>query len=211
MSSTTASNPDTTGVSAWRRASTFERGIYSSLARWWLRRPDHGAAGSIAIPYVGLVRSTMWLWIWGSALEMVIVHLVVPWPWVRWPLLIVSLWGLLWMLGLLGSQVAHPHLIEGRILRVRSGHTIDVRIPLDSITHLSTTQRSLEKSRVVQILSEHLNIAVSSQVNIHLTLEAPMVAQLPGGAYTFTAISFWADDSSTAAREIRHACENVAD
>lgn len=198
--------PDTSGVSAWRRAANFERGIYPSLVRWVGRRPDVGPPGTVAVPYVGIVRTTIWLWIGASALEMAVVHVIVPWPWVRWSLLVLSLWGLVWMIGYLASLIVHPHVVEPSVVRVRNGHTIEVAVPVDAIEAVTTTTRSTHESRVVQLDAaddQHLLIAVSNQVNIHLVLSAPVRADLPGGRYTFTRLSFWADDPSAAMRRLR--------
>jgi hypothetical protein len=100
--------PDTTGATVWRRASTFERGIYSNLYRWLARKPDLGPPGTVAVGYVDIVRTTISLWIGASALEMVAVHFLIGWPWLRWTLLIVSVWGLIWMFGYLGGLIVYP-------------------------------------------------------------------------------------------------------
>jgi hypothetical protein len=184
----------------------FERGIYTNLARWIGRRPDLGPPGTVAFPYVGLVRTTVWLWIGASALEMAVVHFIIPWPWVRWPLLIASLWGLVWMLGYLGGLIVHPHLVEPDRLRIRSGHTVEVVVPITAISSASTYTRSVETSRVVQLDAEddqHVLITVSNQVNMHLVMTGTVTAQLPRGRYTFTQVSFWVDDPTTAVRGLR--------
>lgn len=202
----TPAQPDTSGVSAWRRASNFERGIYANLVRWVGRRPDLGPAGTIPVPYVGIVRTTIWLWIGASAVEMAFVHFVVPWPWVRWPLLIASMWGLVWMFGYLAGLIVYPHLIEPQSVMVRNGHTIAVRVPLERIASATTYTRSLHSSRVVQLDDgddHNLNIAVSNQVNVHLVLSGPLKAALPHGRYTITRLSFWADEPAGAVRRLR--------
>lgn len=199
-------NPDTTGVSLWRRANRFERGVYANLARWLGRRPDHGTAGALVVPYVGLVRTTIWLWIGASVVEMAVVHFIVPWPWVRWPLLVVSIWGLLWMLGFLAGLIIYPHLIEPTRVRIRNGHTVEVIVPISSINDVRTQTKSLATSRTIQCAEDddqHLFVAVSGQVNIHLALSEPLKAELPGGRYTFTWLSFWADDTTPAVSRLR--------
>lgn len=208
MTSPPQGNPDTTGVSAWRRASSFERGIYSNLARWVAGRPDVGPAGTVPVAYVGIVRTTIWVWIGASAVEMAAVHLLVPWPWLRWPLLLVSLWGLVWMFGYLGGLIVHPHLLEPDRLRVRNGHTVEVEVPLAAIQAATTSLRSMEASRVVQLDPDddrHLLIAMSSQVNVHVNLAEERAAMLPGGRYTFRRLSFWADDPDTVMHVLRQA------
>lgn len=197
---------DTSEVSLARRAMTFERGVYSSLARWIGRRPDLGPAGTTSFSYVGIVRATILLWIWGSALEMAVVHFVVPWPVVRWILLIVSLWGLIWMVGYLAGLIVYPHLVEPDRVVVRAGHTIRAEIPAALIEGVHAGTRSLEHSRRVQLDPAdptHLFIAESGQVSVHLRLSAPITLTLPHGRCTVTRVSLWADDASGMVAAIR--------
>lgn len=201
-----ASQPDTTGVTWWGRAARFERGIYTNIYRWIRRRGDTGGEGSVALAYVDLVRTTIWIWIGASALEMAVVHFLVPWPWVRWPLLVVSIWGLVWMFGLLGGLIVHPHLVEPTRLRVRNGHTIDAVIPVERIAGVRSFVSSMPTSRTVQVGvddPDHLFIAVSGQVNVHVSLDEAIDVALPAGRYRVTAISFWADDSTAAVQAIK--------
>lgn len=198
--------PNTTGVTLWQRASNFERGIYVNLWRWIRRRPDEGPPGSLAFSYVEIVRSTIWLWIGASALEMVAVHFVVPWPWLRWPLLIVSVWGLIWMFGFLAGQLMYPHLIEPTQLRVRNGHTVDAAVPISAIESVRTVVRSRPSSKTITLDDQdprHLYIAVSGQVNVHVTLSQPVQVSLPRGRYTVTILSFWADEPGPAMQRLR--------
>ena len=204
--------PDTTGVTVWGRATRFERGIYVNIWRWIKGNHDIGAPGTLAVPYVDVVRSTILLWIGASALEMVIVHFLVPWPWVRWTLLILSVWGLIWMFGYLGGLIVYPHLIDSERVRVRNGHTIDAQVPIDVIAGVRTGTKSPASSRVVSVDEEdplHLYIAVSGQVNVHLDLNHPIHVQLPGGRYTVTTVSFWADDPRPAAHRLRELVESL--
>lgn len=71
--------------------------------------------------------------------------------------------------------VGHPHLVEPDRLRIRSGHTVEVVVP----------------------------ITVSNQVNMHLVTAGPVTAQLSRGRYTFTQVSLRVDDPTTAVRRLR--------
>lgn len=198
--------PDTTGVTLWGRASRFERGIYVNIWRWVRRRPDLGSPGSLPVTYVEIVRTTIWLWIGASALEMVAVHFIVPWPWVRWPLLMVSLWGLVWMLGFLAGQIVYPHLIEPDRVRVRNGHTVDAVVPISEIDLVRTFVKSRPSSKTITVDDQdptHLYVAVSGQVNVHLTMARPIHVDLPRGRYTVTTLSFWADEPTAALAGLR--------
>jgi hypothetical protein len=186
-----------TAVTTFQRATRFERGIYPAVWNWLRRRTDLGrwVQHATAYPYVGVVSTTMWVWIGASALEMVAIHFLIPWPLWRWILVIVSLWGLVWMVGFLGSLHVHPHLVEPDGIRIRHAHTIDLFVPFTAIAAVSGGTRSpASSSRTVVFQDERLHIAVSGQVNVHLRLDEPMEFALPKGVYTTDRVSCWADD-----------------
>ena len=67
-----------------RHAVVFE--LYRSLFRWVTRRPDLGGPGDEHFTYAKAVTPVMWLWIFASAAEVPLVHLLVPWEGVRFVL-----------------------------------------------------------------------------------------------------------------------------
>ena len=73
------------------RALRFEVRIWVSLARWVARRPDV-PGGAEAHGYAQGVTPVIALWIFASAVEIPVVHLVVPWAPVRLVLLVVGVW-----------------------------------------------------------------------------------------------------------------------
>jgi hypothetical protein len=67
--------------------------VYPALIAWLRHRPDRGPhpQDSTLHPYVGVVATTMWVWIGASVLEVFAVHFLLPWPLARWiPLIITS-------------------------------------------------------------------------------------------------------------------------
>lgn len=186
------------------RAVAFERGIYPALFNWIRHRTD-SPAGASSHPYVGIVESTIWVWIGASALEMAVAHLVIPWDVVRWIVLALSVWGLVWMFGMLASLKVHPHLVTPEAVHVRNGHTIDVVIPHSQIAGISTSVRSTETSRTIQTDGSALQVAMSGQVNVHLRLVGPVPVQVPCGRYVVDGVSLWADDARALAAAVRSA------
>ena len=111
----------TTALSLARRAVVFEIALYRSLFRWVTRRPDV-PAGGVAFSYVGAVALLLWVFISVSAVELVVVHLLLPWETIRLVADILGIWGLIWMLGLAASYSVHPHVVTESGLRIRQGH-----------------------------------------------------------------------------------------
>jgi len=181
-----------------RHAIVFEINIYKSLLRWLLRRPSV-PPGSTPVGYARMVTPVLALWIFGSAVEIPVVHLLVPWDALRWPLLAIGVWGLMWMVGFLAGLRSYPHLLSDDVLRIRNGPMHDIPVPLAEIAQVTSRERSLPSSMWVlqPETSEqgvHLNVTVSGQVNVHIALRQPLTVATRKGSMTINALSFWADE-----------------
>ena len=133
-----------------RRVVTFELGLYRSLFRWVTRRPDV-PSDAVAFAYIGAVEAILWAFIFGSATEFVVLHLILPWETVRIIVDVLGIWGLAWMLGMMASFRVHPHLVTDSGLRVRHGAATDIALPWDDIADIRVRERSRDKSRAVQL------------------------------------------------------------
>ena len=190
-----------------KHALVFEINIYKSLLRWLVRRPSI-PAGSEPVGYAQMSTPVIALWIFGSALELPLVHVLVPWPGVRIALLAIGVWGLLWMVGLLAGLRSYPHLLEPDRLRIHNGPLHDIAVPWDAIARVGTQDRSLPSSVWVLQPQEtdhgtHLNVAVSGRVNVHLTLREPLPVRTSKGEMEVTDVSLWADKPQEVAARIR--------
>lgn len=182
-----------------KHAVVFELRLYRSLFRWVLRRPDLGGPEHTAFTYARTVTPVMWLWIFASAAEVPLVHLLIPWDGLRIALLVVGVWGLVWMVGLLASLYVYPHLLGSANLRVRHGASHSVTVPWEAVAAVSHQHRDLESS--VWTLqprdTDHgtdLQVAVSGQVNVHARLSRPTSVSTAKGDMEITELSFFADD-----------------
>ncbi|MGW5667805.1 hypothetical protein [Micromonospora sp. NPDC003776] len=85
----------------------YEIGMWRSLFRWLLRRPQTTEPGAEVFGYVGVVQPILIAFIVLSAVEIPIFDLILrhtlPWPSVRTVVLALGVWGLLWMIGLFAS------------------------------------------------------------------------------------------------------------
>ncbi len=106
---------------------------------WLLRRPIVGP-GESAHPYIVGMRTNYAIFIGISAIEIPVLHFLIPWQTVRHILVVLSVWGLLWCLGLLAQSTRHPRLVTPGAVRLRYGATVDVRIDWERIESL-TIQR----------------------------------------------------------------------
>lgn len=192
------------------RAIRFELRLYVSLLRWIARRPDVEGAGAEVFGYAQAVTPVMWLWIFASAVEVPLFHLLIPWDGVRIAGLVLGVWGLLWMVGFLASLNVYPHLLDGVVLRVRNGASIDITIPWDAVATIAVQRRDLASSVWTLQPRETANgtdlqVGVSGQVNVHVVLREPLSVPVPKGARHVTELSFWADDPRALVRRAHQA------
>lgn len=193
-------------------ALVFEYHIYKSLLRWVFRRPSV-PAGAEPLGYARLATPMVALWIFGSALELPLVHVLIPWHGPRIALLVVGVWGLLWMVGVLAGLRTYPHLLGSDTLRVRNGALHDLVIPWEAIARVTTQDRSLDSSMWVLQREEteggtHLNVAVSGRVNVHLTFHEELALATRKGVMVLSGLSLWVDEPREVAARIRREVES---
>jgi hypothetical protein len=195
-----------------KHALIFEANIYKSLLRWVLGRPSI-PSGHEPVSYARLATPVLALWIFGSALELPLVHVLVPWHGVRIALLMIGVWGLLWMVGVLAGLRSYPHLLGPDTLRIRNGALHDIAIPWEAVVRVTTEDRSLPSSMWVLQPQEtdhgiHLNVAVSGRVNIHLALCDRLTVRTRKGDMAIAGVSLWVDEPRQVATRIRREVES---
>lgn len=189
------------GARLLRRFVVLELRLYGSLARWVSRRPDvpEGAAG---FRYDARTRLLLVVFIVVSAVEVVALDLILHrWPAVRLPLLVIGIWGVVWMLGLLATHLVRPHTVGPRGARVRDGMDLDLDLPWD-LVHAVGRRAQTHEEKPPRVIEEDgqrvLVVAVSNETNLQITLEQPTLLALPGvpadRGEAVTRVRFWADD-----------------
>lgn len=179
-----------------RAAARAERDGWVSLTRWVLRRP-RVPAGATAFGYHAPVLTVLIIFVVLSAVELVIVDIVVhALPAVRIPLLIVGVWGLLFMLGMLAGYLTRPHAVGPAGIRARRGAGIDIDLPWQVIASVAPARDVLEKAPLVREEAHGATLALRPQdeTNVLIELEHPTRIRLGDDAHTITAVRLWADD-----------------
>lgn len=180
---------------SWLRTATeLESGAWKSLYAWLTRRP-RVPVDATAFPYVSALSAVLWVFILLSAVEIPIFDLLLhPWPWVRFPVLVLGIWGLTFMIGFAVSMIVNPHAVGPDGIRIRHSANIDVHVPWSGIRTVTTRQHSLESSKAVQVHGDVLSICIISETNVEVRLERPLTIPLPSGDVVATTIRFRADD-----------------
>jgi len=178
----------------------FEVGIWKSLFLWITRRVAGMHPGAEAFAYHRQIAPLLGAFIFVSAIELPVVHLLIPWDTVRLVVLFVSVWGLLWMFGLLASMKVFPHLLDEEGMRIRYGTGIDVFVPWDAVESVAAKRRSVESGRSLQVEAGVATIPVMKQTRVDVTLRTPVVV----AGEEVSEVRLYADSAKTfvpAARE----------
>jgi hypothetical protein len=152
----------------------FEIGIWRSLFLWATRRVAGMRPGAEAFAYHRQIAPIIGAFIFVSAIELPVVHLLIPWDTVRLVALFLSVWGLLWMIGLLASMKVFPHLLEADGLRVRFGAHVSVLVPWEAVESVAARRRSVESGRSLQVEDGVATVPVMKQTRVDVALREPV-------------------------------------
>jgi hypothetical protein len=175
--------------------------VWRSLFLWLTRRVPGKGPGAEAFSYTRELAPLIAVFIFLSLIELPVVHLLLPWETVRLVVLILSVWGLLWMLGYLAGVKVYPHLLDADGLRLRYGPAVDIRIPAGAIASVTARRGSVATGQHVHVEGTVLHVAVVKQTRVQVVLREPTPI---AGREGVTEVRFYADDARglvTRARE----------
>ena len=196
----------TAGGSRWaaagrglRFAARYETRLWAALFAWATRRPMPAEPDTTYFSYEKTVRMLFGVFIGVSAIEIPIVHLILPWQTARYLALAVGAYGLTWMIGLWVTMRRHPHAVGPAALRIRNGITVDVTVPWDAVAEVRKRRRSLPPGGQTQVDEDGdariVSLGVGSQTSVDVLLTGPLtvdVAKTAGAPVT--QIRFHADE-----------------
>lgn len=178
-----------------KRLLIYELKLWAALYRWILRRPLPVAPGTTRFQYAGAVAPLFGVFLGLSALEIPILHLLLPWAPVRKISLVVGAYGLFWMFGLLATLRVYPHLVGPAGLRIRNSSTVDVEVAWTAVAEIRLRRRSLPPGGQTQMEDGVLSFGVGSQTSVDVRLAHPLtVDHQKTRGEPVTEIRFHADD-----------------
>jgi hypothetical protein len=162
-------------------AASYEAGIWRSLYRWLTRRPHATDPAAALFGYASQVTPLLLAFIFLSALEIPILSLLLPWPAVRYSLLVLGVWGLLWVLGLLASLRTNPHVASEAGLRLRSGFQFDASIPWDQISAIRPRRSSAHRKLQIEPTETGASVALQRTSNVEVLFREPVLVRFLDG------------------------------
>jgi hypothetical protein len=181
-----------------KRATLIEVRGYQSIYRFLFRRPKV-PAGAEGFSYHKPILAIMIVFIVVSVVEVVVVDRIVNrWTYIRIPVLIISIWGLVWMLGLLFGMLVRPHAVGPDGIRVRYGSEVDIPIAWNDVDSVTSRKQAVQDKQPKVTIDHNgaatLHMRIQNETNIEVRLERPIPLKLPHGTETVSTVRLYADD-----------------
>ena len=176
-----------------------EAGVIRAL--WWaVRRRSAVGPDDVPLPYAGRFGLVLGAVTALGVLETAVVHVLLPWEIARWVLLVVSSYGLVWVLGSGLSLFQHPHVLRDGELVLRSGHLHSIAVPLAGLVAVRRSVQS-EHGRTVVRNGDRLVLSVMGDTDVELCFDPPV--PVAGQDEPVARVAFWADDPQAVVRLLR--------
>ncbi|MFJ4438250.1 hypothetical protein [Streptomyces sp. NPDC088923] len=180
--------------------------LWRDLSRRLGRRgPDGVAEGDIAAPYAPAQSAMMYGLLFVAVAETVALAVVIPWPWLHVPVLVLDLWGCWYVLALHASCVVRPHVLkaDGSLL-LRYGPLLDVTVPASRIARLCADRAYPEARLGAVTASGTADLPVGGMTTLTVELTEPLPFTRPLGARAEArAFRFHAENAAEVARTWR--------
>ncbi|WP_280462927.1 hypothetical protein [Nocardia carnea] len=175
--------------------------LYRGLWLWLRRTTDRDSRdqqpltagrGVLALPMAFLA---------ATLIEVVVLHLVIPWAWLSVTLAVVSVWSLVFLFAVVVADIAYPHYVSGQEVVLRRTGRVVARIPLDRTAAVAECRRYNHTATAFE--DGRLFLAGPDGTTADLTLHDPVAvhidALLPSGRITSqtTRISLFLDDPAS--------------
>lgn len=137
----------------------------------------HVPEGALAFGYTKGTFTLPTVLIVVSLIEVVIMHVLVPWAWLQIVLVLVTIWGVLFVLGIFATRVVRPHFVSEGVLHLRWGLQSVLDTPLTNISSMARyenhvhTQPHVDEDRVI--------LTQFTSTNVLIRFAEPVVADPP--------------------------------
>ena len=148
-----------------------------------------------------------------APIEVVFWELLVPWAWLRWVLLALSVYSVLWLVGLYASRVTLPHRLEEDGVRLRQGLFAEVFVPYAEVEGVGKKRRKAPRDGDGLQSSPEGDaafLAINGKVDLALALRSPLTVRgFFKDAGPVGTVHVAADEPERMLRELRRRLEGV--
>jgi hypothetical protein len=178
-----------------------EIGLWRTL--WWAARGKVGIGpDTTPVRYADRFGVVLWGLSAVGLVELLVVHLLIPWPVARWVLFVLGVYALVWFVAFALSLRQHPHLLRENEMVLRFGHFRSVRIPIDGLAGVRAGAVSGHK-RTVVLGDGRLVLSVMGDTNVELRFDPGVDVEVQERTHTVQRVAFWADDPRTTTAFLR--------
>ncbi|GGJ89738.1 hypothetical protein GCM10010123_19430 [Pilimelia anulata] len=159
-------------------------------------------AGAAVIRYGGAHKAFLIVMMVLAPVEILLAELFIPWAWLRLTLLVLAVYGVVWLFGLYAGIVTRPHYVDGHRLVVRMGHLASASVDLRCVRSVRRESASGYKG-LVSVRDGVVAVPGMNGTGLTAVLTPDAVVRVQGrGAVTAGQLRFDADDLSGAQRSI---------
>lgn len=191
---------------AVRRLVVHEFRALCGLGLWVLRRRHRIPEGARPFSYTEPQTGMMYVLLFVSVVETLVLALVIPWPLVHAILFVVGVYGIVLVLALHAACVTRPHLVEADgSLRLRYGALFDLRVPAAAVSAARVERRFPDGGGLVRVDGDGtLDLAVGGRTTVTVELTEPVEFVRPlGRRGSARTLRFHADDPLAAVAALR--------
>lgn len=159
------------------RAVALEPKLWYCLGRWLLRR-TRPRENEFTYHRKSLLGPLLIVLLFTTPVEVLLIHLFLPWAWLRWLLLALAVYAFLWVCGLYASLVVLPHTLRDNGLRLAYGILARGNIDYGDITEAAVNRR-LARGDGLRVMPKEdaAYLSVGGSTDVTLRLRAPQVMQ----------------------------------
>ncbi len=157
------------------RLVALELRLWICLGRWLFRRYRTNER-EFSYRKRSIVPALVVLVILTAPVEILILELLIPWAWLRWGLLALAIYGMIWVIGLYASLVVLPHRAADDGLCIRYGLLSEAFIPFSEVVDIQVAPRKVPAGRDgLRVVEEEgaAYLAVGGRTDVTLTLRRP--------------------------------------
>jgi hypothetical protein len=160
------------------RLIALEARLWICLCVWALRR-NVPRAGVFPYARHSMLGGLLVVIALGGPVEALVVHLLLPWAWLRWTVLALEVYGAFWLLGYYASLRVLPHQLEADGLRLRYGALAEAWVPYHALQHIELERRAPRAGGEGALRTHNPDgepvgwLVVGGRTDLTLTLDAP--------------------------------------
>jgi hypothetical protein len=181
------------------RAIGHEVAALRALAWVVQRRPPTIPIGALPVPAKNGTAVLPAAFIAASGVEIAVLHLVLPYPALAAALTVLSVYGVVLLLGFVAVRWQHPHYLTETDLVIRNGRHVVATVPRKDIASVRVQHDGTATSPTVE--GTTARIATLAGCTISVTLSAPVPLRLNASprstVHRVTQLRFAADDTAT--------------